>query len=94
MEMSDPVTTNLRFPRAEYEELLLRARRRGVSMATLVREAVAQYLGRESVSSQAPLEDPVDALVGAFTGGSRDESINDGQSPVGLSSLPMTRDTQ
>ena len=43
--MSEYTTTNLRLDRGTYEELRYQARRRGTSVATLVREAVARYLG-------------------------------------------------
>jgi predicted HicB family RNase H-like nuclease len=39
-------TTNIRLPESEYRDLALRAARRRTSLASLVREAVAEYLGR------------------------------------------------
>lgn len=74
--MGAHVTTNLRLPKGEYEELTYRARRRRVSMASLVREAVAAYLGSDGPPASTLDADPVDALIGAFTGGSPDESVD------------------
>jgi hypothetical protein len=76
--MSDYTTTNLRLPVAAYDELRYQARRRGTSIATLVREAVAQYLGHAGAPD--PIGgDPVDALIGAIdSDGPTDSSLNHG----------------
>lgn len=75
--MAAHITTNLRLPKGEYEELTYRARRRGVSIASLVREAVAEYLGGGSRARAADEEpDPFEALIGSIKSGHTDESIN------------------
>ena len=74
--MASIVTTNLRFPAGTYEELRLQAGRRRVSVASIVREAVAQYLGRgDTPRSLAFGGDPLDALAGSIGGGPSDESV-------------------
>jgi hypothetical protein len=71
------VVTNLRFPEQTYRELRYAALRRGVSVASVVRESVDRYLGRGDEEEPIPFgEDPVDKWVGAFHGGPGDESIN------------------
>jgi len=73
--MARYVTTTLRFPEETYRDLRYRAGRRGVPLATLVREAVDQYLGRTGESHLAFGEDPADALVGSVERSGGDESI-------------------
>src|SRR6478672_2123242 len=71
------ITTNVRFPPADYRDLQLRAGRRRLPVASLVREAVAEYLsgpGRDERMRER--EDPVDRLIGAAPGGPRDEALN------------------
>jgi hypothetical protein len=63
--MAGNITTNLRLPGATYEELRYQARRRGTSVAMLVREAVAQYLGHQPGAAAVGAEDPFDRLIGA-----------------------------
>ena len=71
------ITTNLRFLEGTYRELRYQAARRGVPLATLVREAVDRYLGRTDEGTAVPLgSDPADALIGAVTGSAGDESVN------------------
>jgi hypothetical protein len=75
--MTRYVVTNLRFPEQTYRELRYAALRRGVSVASLVRESVDRYLGGKQEDEPIPFgEDPVDKWVGAFHGGPGDESIN------------------
>jgi hypothetical protein len=70
-------TTNLRFPIERYEELRYHANRRGTSVASIVREAVAQYLGHTEPSRGVPFgDDPLDRLAGSVIGGATDESVN------------------
>jgi len=75
--MARLVTTRLRFSEAAYRELRLKAERRGVSLATLVREAVDQYLGRGDAGRELALgSDPADGIIGTVTGSPGDESVN------------------
>src|SRR5438552_13476939 len=75
--MSRYTTTNLRFPTERYEELRYQAGRRGTSVASIVREAVAEYLGHGERTTAVPFgDDPLDALAGAVTEGASDESVN------------------
>ena len=75
--MTDRVTTNLRLSRKAYEELRYEAGRRRTSVASIVREAVAQYLGHGPGAAALPSGvDPLDALAGSVEGGSSDESVN------------------
>jgi len=75
--MARYITTNLRFPEDSYRELQYRAKRRGQTLATVVREAVAQYLGRDDRTAPIPVgSDPADALIGSVEGSSGDESVN------------------
>ena len=75
--MARDITTNLRFPERVYRDLQYAADRRGVSMASVVREAVAVYLGRaEQVDAIQVGDDPADRLIGAIAGGQDDESVN------------------
>jgi predicted DNA-binding protein len=70
-------TTNLRLPSSTYEELRYEASRRRTSVAAVVREAVAQYLGQGGKAADIPFgEDPLDRLAGLVTGGASDESVN------------------
>ena len=73
--MSRYITTNLRFAEETYRELRYRAGRRGVPLASLVREAVDRYLGRTGEGHLAFGEDPVDALVGSVERSGGDESV-------------------
>src|SRR5262252_9873140 len=66
------VTTNLRFPEATYRELQYQAARRGTSLASVVRESVDRYLGRDA---RATGEDPLDRWVGAVASAAGDESV-------------------
>src|SRR5205085_3039787 len=60
-----------------YEELRYQAERRGMSVASIVREAVAQYLGHaEAAAAMRFGEDPVDGLAGSIGGGPDDDSVN------------------
>jgi len=71
------ITTNLRFPETTYRELRYQAGRRGVPLATLVREAVDRYLGRTEEGTTLALgSDPADGIIGAVTGSAGDESVN------------------
>ena len=55
----------------------MKAERRGVSLATLVREAVDQYLGRGDEGTELVLgSDPADRMIGAVIGAAGDESVN------------------
>src|SRR5512145_609247 len=65
--MARYTTTNIRLPESEYRDLALRAARRRTSLASLVREAVSEYLGRTGTAWAADTdsEDPVDALIGS-----------------------------
>jgi hypothetical protein len=75
--MTRLITTNLRFPEATYRELRDQAGRRGVPLATLVREAVDRYLGRTEEGTTLALgSDPADGIIGAVTGSAGDESVN------------------
>ena len=75
--MARYVVTNLRFTEQTYRELRYAALRRGVSVASVVRESVDRYLGRTDESKPIPFgEDPVDKWVGAIRGGSGNESID------------------
>src|SRR5438552_9682209 len=75
--MSRYTTTNLRFPTERYQELRYQAERRGTSVASIVRDAVAQYLGHtDSAAAMAFGDDPVDALAGTVAGGPADDSVN------------------
>ena len=71
------VTTNLRFSDDMYRDLRHQARRRGTTLAAVVREAVAVYLGRTDESNEIPFgDDPADALVGLVKHSFGDESVN------------------
>jgi predicted DNA-binding ribbon-helix-helix protein len=72
------VRITLRFDEATYEELEVRARRRGVPIAHLVREAVEQHLDRSETSpALRPFRsETADALVGSLAAGVSDESDN------------------
>ena len=73
--MSDYITTNLRFPKTVYRELRHHAERRRVALASVVREAVEQYLGRSDTVPPIPFgDDPADAIIGSLDHGARDES--------------------
>ncbi|MBI2160981.1 MAG: ribbon-helix-helix protein, CopG family [Candidatus Rokubacteria bacterium] len=75
--MARLVTTKLRFSEEAYRELRLKAERRGVSLATLVREAVDQYLGRGDAGRGLVLGgDPADRIIGAVIGTADDESVH------------------
>jgi hypothetical protein len=75
--MARYVVTNLRFPEQTYRELRYAALRRGVSVASLVRESVDRYLGRNEDDKPIPFgEDPFDKWIGAFHGSAGDESVN------------------
>jgi hypothetical protein len=70
-------TTNIRLDEAAYRDLMFRAARRGVPLASLVREAVDEYLGRSSArAAAASAGDPVDALIGSTPFDSADEAID------------------
>jgi hypothetical protein len=70
-------TTNVRLSAEAYRDLMLRAARRGVPLAALVRDAVAEYLGRPSIhGAAAPAADPVDALIGSTPFEATDEAMN------------------
>ena len=74
---ADYTTTNLRLSRQSYEELRYQASRRRTSVASLVREAVAQYLGHGTTGAPVAFgDDPADAMAGSIDGGATDESIN------------------
>jgi hypothetical protein len=53
--MPRDVTTNLRFPEDVYRDLQHAAERRGTSMAFIVREAVAAWLGRTRDAESIPI---------------------------------------
>ena len=53
--MPRDITTNLRFPERVYRDLQYAAVRRGTSMACVVREAVAVYLGRTDDAPAIPV---------------------------------------
>src|SRR5215210_4453016 len=75
--MGDYTTTNLRFAAGVYAELQYQARRRGASVASLVREAVAQYLGHGAPSDHdAGSSEPFERLIGAVDVDATDESVN------------------
>lgn len=75
--MSRDVTTNLRFPERIYRDLQYAAGRRGVSMAAIVREAVAVYLGRADEAVAIPIgDDPADRLIGSVSADVTDESVH------------------
>src|SRR5438093_1466054 len=75
--MPRDITTNLRFPEGIYRDLQYAAERRGTSMASVVREAVAVYLGRTADTEGIPVgEDPADRLIGSVGFGPDDESVN------------------
>ena len=75
--MSRYVTTNLRLEKAIFRELRHHAQRRQTTVASVVREAVSRYLGRGADNAAIPFgDDPADELVGAVTGGARDEGVN------------------
>src|SRR5262245_42832497 len=69
--------TILRLTEEVHGELRHQARRRGTSLACLVREAVDQYLGRAAGgASPAFGDDPADAIIGSLSGSTGDESVN------------------
>src|SRR5262245_39783491 len=71
------IATNLRFPERLYRDLQYAAERRGLSMASVVREAVAIYLGRTGEPNTIPVgDDPADRLIGSISHGPDDESVN------------------
>ena len=75
--MARDITTNLRFPERIYRDLQYASERRGISMASVVREAVAAYLGRTAEAEAIPVGgDPADRLIGSITSGPDDESVN------------------
>src|SRR5438094_424229 len=75
--MPRDITTNLRFPERIYRDLQYAAERRGISMAAVVREAVASYLGRTADGQAIPVgDDPADRLIGSVASGPDDESVN------------------
>jgi hypothetical protein len=76
--MSPYTTTNIRLSAEVYRDLMLRATRRGVPLASLVREAVAEYLGRPlpTASGATLRQDPVDALIGSTPFEPADEALN------------------
>ena len=77
--MSRYTTTNIRLSAEAYRDLMLRAARRGVPLASLVREAVAEYLGRPltpPANAAALRQDPVDALIGSTPFEPADEALN------------------
>ena len=68
---------NVRLPQASHRELELRARRRGTTIATLVREAVDRYLGQHQTGQTLALgDDTADRLIGMFEGSAGDESVD------------------
>jgi hypothetical protein len=71
--MARYVVTNLRFDEPTYRELRYRARRRHIPVATMVREAVDQYLARGTSSE---IVDPVDQLIGSIPEAAGDESVD------------------
>ena len=61
--MPRDISTNLRFPERIYRDLHYAALRRGTSMASVVREAVAVSLGRTADAQAIPVgQDPADRL--------------------------------
>jgi hypothetical protein len=71
------VTTNLRFSPETYRELRYQAARRGVTLASVVRDAAERYLGRAGEGAALPFgEDPADSLIGFIETSGGDESVN------------------
>src|SRR2546425_153474 len=88
--MPRDITTNLRFPERIYRDLQYTAEHRGISMASVVREAVAVYLGRGDADAIPMGEDPADRLIGSIARGPDDESVNHDRYLYG--SRPEVRD--
>ena len=73
------VRTQLYLPRDIYEHLKDRADKEGSSMASQIREALAQYVVEEAVEDKAPVfteDDPIWDLVGMLKSGITDGSYN------------------
>ena len=61
--------TQLYLTAAQHEALMRAARKRGTSLAGVVREAIAEYLGRPGDRRRAaPATDPLAEFLGCFEG--------------------------
>ncbi len=76
------VRTQVYLPRDLYEQLKQRADDQGITMATQIREAVAQYVveaEEEHKPNVIPDDDPIWDMIGMCKNGPEDGSVNHDQ---------------
>lgn len=73
------VRTQVYLPRDMYEQLKQRADGEGITMATQIREAIAQYVVETEEERKPPLfteDDPIWDMIGMCKNGPEDGSVN------------------